>query len=98
MLADVTRSNKTPWENVKPAKKGAFGRMGILGKDEWLDATDAMMPSHVLSDPDSKFFFTADGVMFENTVAADLESPAQRETARGTRNVGRVLEPVRREP
>lgn len=73
MLVDVMRSNKIPWENMKPAKKDAFGIMAILSKDEWLDATDAMILAHILSDPDSKFFFTTDDAMLENVVATDLE-------------------------
>ena len=58
---------------MKPAKKDALGIMVILSKDEWLDAADAMILSHVLSDPDSKFFFTTDRIILRNMAAAELE-------------------------
>lgn len=72
-LVDVVSSNKIPWKNMKPAKKDALDIMVILSKDEWLDATDAMILSHVLSDPDSKFFFTTDHIMLRNMATAELE-------------------------
>ena len=72
-LADVVSSNKIPWKNMKPAKKDALDIMVIRSKDEWLDATDAMILSHVLSDPDSKFFFTTDRIMLRNMATAELE-------------------------
>ena len=82
MLVDVMSSNKIPWENVRPAGKDAFGIMAALGKDEWLDATDVIILSHVLSDPDSRFFFTADNTMLKNAVVADLERVMRREGKR----------------
>ena len=82
MLVDVMISNKIPWENVRPANKEAFGIMAALGKDEWLDATDAMILSQVLSDPDSKFFFTTDSAMLRNAVIMDAEKSLRGEGKR----------------
>ena len=56
-LVDMMDSNGIRWENMKPVEKDAFKIMVTLsGKDESSDATDVMILSHVLSDPDSKFF------------------------------------------
>ena len=82
MLVDVMSSNKIPWKNAKPANKEAFGIMVALGKDKWLDTTDAMILSQVLSDPDSKFFFTTDHVILRNAVVIDLERTLRGEGER----------------
>lgn len=73
-LVNVISSNKIKWENMKPLGMEAFSLMVTLrDKDPLLDATDVMILSHVLSDPDSKFFFTTDSKLLGSTVAADLE-------------------------
>lgn len=73
-LVDMMDSNGILWKNMKPTEKDAFDIMvSLSGKDELLDATDVMIVSHVLSDPDSKFFFTTDGNMLENAAIIDLE-------------------------
>ena len=72
-LADAMSSNKIPWENVKPTNKDALDIVAALGKDEWLDTTDALILSQVLTDPDSKFFFTTDRIMLRNAAVVDLE-------------------------
>ncbi len=72
-LADAMGSNKIPWENAKPTNKDALDTVAALGKDEWLDTTDAPILSQVLTDPDSKFFFTTDRIMLRNAAVVDLE-------------------------
>ncbi|MCE2509279.1 MAG: hypothetical protein J4G04_08350 [Nitrosopumilaceae archaeon] len=70
---------------MKPVEKGAFSIMVTLsGKDESLDATDVMILSHVLSDPDSKFFFTIDSDILENSAVTDLEKDLRDEGKRRT--------------
>lgn len=55
-------------------KKNAFGiMMALSSKDKLLDATDIMIVSHVLSDPNSKFFITADSNMIRNAAIMDLD-------------------------
>lgn len=73
-LVDMMDSNGILWENMKPAEKDAFDIMVTLsGRDKSLDATDIMIVSHVLSDPDSKFFFTTNNNILENADIIDLE-------------------------
>ena len=77
-------SNGISWENMKLTKRDAFEIMVALGaKDKSPDATDIMIVSHVLSDPDSKFFFTADSNMLENVAITYLEKDLN---ARGKRH------------
>lgn len=67
-------SNGISWENMKPTERDAFEIMVALsGKDKSLDATDIMIVSHVLSDPNSKFFFTTDSNMLENVAITYLD-------------------------
>lgn len=62
------------WENMKPTEKDAFDIMvDLSNRDELLDATDIMIVSHVLSDPDSRFFFTMDSNILGNADIIDLE-------------------------
>ena len=73
-LVNVISSNKIKWKNMKPLGMEAFSLMVTLrDKDPLLDATDVMILSHVLSDPDSKFFFTTDSKLLGSTVVTDLE-------------------------
>lgn len=83
-LVDMMDSNGISWENMKPTERDAFEIMVILSaKDKSLDATDIMIVSHVLSDPNSKFFFTADSNMLKNVAITDLEKDLN---ARGKRH------------
>ena len=73
-LVNIMTDNGIRWENLKPTKSDAFDIMVTLNsKDELLDPTDVMILAHVLSDPDSKFFFTTDSNILENKVIIDLE-------------------------
>jgi predicted nucleic acid-binding protein len=73
-LVGMMDSNGISWENMKPTERDAFNIMvSLSAKDELLDATDIMIVSHVLSDPDSKFFFTTDSNILENAAIIDLE-------------------------
>ena len=73
-LVAMMDSYKILWENIKPTEKDAFDIMVYLSnRDESLDATDIMIVSHVLSDPDSRFFFTMDSNILENVDIIDLE-------------------------
>ena len=73
-LVDMMDSNGILWENMKPTEKDAFDIMvSLSGMDELLDATDIMIVSHVLSDPDSKFFFTTDSNILDNAAIIGLE-------------------------
>ena len=73
-LVDMMDSNGILWENMKPTEKDAFDIMVALSsRDESLDATDIMIVSHILSDPDSKFFFTMDSNILGNADIIDLE-------------------------
>ena len=73
-LVDMMDSNGILWENMKPTEKGVFDIMVTLrGRDEWLYATNIMIISHILSDPDSKFFFTTDNNTLRNADIIDLE-------------------------
>lgn len=84
-LVDMMDSNGIQQENMKPVEKDAFGIMVALSrKDESLDATDVMILSHVLSDPDSKFLFTTDSSMLENVAIADMEKDLRDEGKRRT--------------
>lgn len=74
-LVDMMESNRILWENMKPTEKDAFDIMvDLSNRDESLDATDIMIVSHVLSDPDSRFFFTMDSNILENADIIDLEN------------------------
>ena len=71
------------WENIKPTETDAFDIMVALrDEDNSLGATDIMILSHVLSDPDSKFFFTTDSKILENVVITDLEKRLRDEEKR----------------
>lgn len=84
-LVDMMDSNGIQQENMKPVEKDAFGIMVALSrKDESLDATDVMILSHVLSDPDSKFLFTTDSNMLENAAITDMEKDLRDEGKRHT--------------
>ena len=84
-LVDIMIDNKIGWENLKPTESDAFDIMVELNnKDESLDPTDVMILAHVLSDPDSKFFFTTDSNILENEVIIDLEKRLRREGKRNT--------------
>ena len=83
-LVNVMADNGIMWENMKPTESDTFGTMVTLSsKDEFLDAADVMILSHVLSDPDSKFFFTADSNILRNAAITDLEKGLRD---RGSRN------------
>ena len=59
---------------MKPTEKNAFEiMMALSSKNKLLDATDIMIVSHVLSDPNSKFFITADSNMIRNAAIMDLD-------------------------
>ena len=84
-LVDMMVDNGIEWKNMKPTEKDAFGIINTLNKrDESMDPTDIMIVSHVLSDPDSKFFFTTDNSILENTAIADLEKELNDEGKRRT--------------
>lgn len=84
-LVDMMVDNEIKWKNMKPTAKDAFGIINTLNKrDESMDPTDIMIVSHVLSDPDSKFFFTTDSNILGNTAIADLEKELNDEGKRCT--------------
>lgn len=84
-LVDIMTDNKIEWKNMKPTQKGAFNIMTQLSrKDKFLDTTDIIIVSHVLSDPDSKFFFTTDSYLLENRAIIDLEKKLSNEGKRHT--------------
>ena len=84
-LVDMMADNGIRWRNMKPTERNAFDIMATLSsKDDMLDPTDVMILSHVLSDPDSKFFFTADEKMLGNTAITDLEKDLRDEGRRYT--------------
>lgn len=69
---------------MKPTEKDAFDIMVALsGRDESLDATNIMIVSHVLSNLDSKFFFTTDNILGN----ADIIDPEKDLNASGKRRV-----------
>ena len=73
-LVDTMDSNGISWKNMKPIERDTFEIMiALSGRDKLLDATDIMIVSHILSDPNSKFFFTVDSNMLDNTAIVDLE-------------------------
>lgn len=71
-------------DNMTTPKKEAFEIMMSLSKDAYLDATDIMIVSHALSDPDSKFFFTPDIKLLDNQVIKETEKKLRED---GRRNV-----------
>ena len=84
-LVNIMADNGIKWENMKPTKSDAFDIMVTLSnKDELLNPTDVMILSHVLSDPDSKFFFTTDSNMLENAVITDVEKDLRNDERRHT--------------
>lgn len=83
-LVDIMTDNGIGWKNMKPTESDAFDIMVTLSKDELLDPTDVMILSHVLSDPDSKFFFTADSKILRNAAITDLEKDLRDEGRRRT--------------
>ena len=84
-IVDVVVDNKIQSENMKPVDRAAFRIMADLSnKDELLDATDVMIMSQVLSDTDSKFFFTTDSKLLENVAIADMEKDLRD---KGKRNI-----------
>lgn len=73
-LVDTMDSNGISWKNMKPIERDTFEIMiALSGRDKLLDATDIMIVSHILSDPNSKFFFTVDSNMLDNTAIVYLE-------------------------
>lgn len=83
-MADIITDNKIKWENIQPTESKSFDIMMALRRDEFLDDTDIMILSHVLSDPDSKFFFTPDSKILENMAITDLEKMLRDEGKRNT--------------
>lgn len=84
-LVDIMTNNGIKYENIRPTESDSFDVMVILSrKDKFLDATDVMILSHVLSDPDSKFFFTPDSKILENAVITNLEKRLRDEGKRNT--------------
>lgn len=73
-LVNMMIDNGIKWKNMKPTTKDAFDIIITLNKnDASLDPTDIMIVSHVLADPDSKFFFTVDSDILENVAITSLE-------------------------
>lgn len=84
-MLNIVIDNKIQWENIRPTEKDAFNIMVTLrDKDSLLDTTDIMILSHVLSDPDSKFFFTTDKKILYNKEITDLEKSLRDEDKRST--------------
>ena len=84
-MADIITSNGIQWENIKPTETDAFDIMVALrDKDNSLGATDIIILSHVLSDPDSKFLFTTDSDILENAAITELEKDLRDEEKRNT--------------
>lgn len=84
-MVDIITSNGIQWENIKPTETDAFDIMVALrDKDNSLGATDIIILSHVLSDPDSKFLFTTDSDILENAAITELEKDLRDEEKRNT--------------
>lgn len=57
----------------------------MMRSDTWLDGTDVIITSHVLSDPNSKFFLTYDTKLLENPRIIEYEKKMRDDGLRDTK-------------